>query len=173
MIKNKPDAHKMLMLLPPPPPQLQAATVACKAAISVWTFWKMKINCSLCSKELVLKYYSVLTYKIPYVSKELPFKSGAIKSSEHPSLCSSKAMHIEWWAERRIAVMHLLKTLLHKHKNFKCHLTQKWQVDLSVSKEIRLAWHHQSAVRYDISIIFKIISSFSHQFKSKWPSSSR
>ena len=35
MIKNKPDAHKMLMLLPPPPPQLQAATVACKAAISV------------------------------------------------------------------------------------------------------------------------------------------
>ena len=35
MIRNKPDAHKMLMLLPPPPPQLQAATVACKAAISV------------------------------------------------------------------------------------------------------------------------------------------
>ena len=35
MIKNKPDAHKKLMLLPPPPPQLQAATVACKAAISV------------------------------------------------------------------------------------------------------------------------------------------
>lgn len=63
-------------------------------------------------------------------------------------------MHIEWWAERRIAVMHLLKTLLHKHKNFKCHLTQKWQVDLSVSKEIRLAWHHQSAVRY-LGIIFQ------------------
>ena len=35
MIKNKPDAHKMLMLLPPVPPQLQAATAACKAAISV------------------------------------------------------------------------------------------------------------------------------------------
>ena len=48
IIINKPDAHKVLMLLPPVPPQLQAATAACKAAISVWTFWKMKINCSLC-----------------------------------------------------------------------------------------------------------------------------
>ena len=164
MIKNKTDAHKMLMLLPPPPPQLQAATVACKAAISVWTFWKMKINCSLCSKELVLKYYSVLTYKMPYVSKELPFKSGAIKSSEHPSLCSSKTVHrVMIW---RI-VMHLLKTLLHKQAfqtPFDTKMTGRVCTERNYARLICVAYSNNL-----ILLEYKVISSLQREVRRTNP----